>query len=441
MSEFPEPASEHTAASGRSDPDRSEAQSAVERHYLLVTEYFYPDQLGTGRLMTDLATGLVERGLDLTVYTGQPHYFGNDNGRQPNRDNHEGVPVRRIRAPQVELTSLLRRVFNWATFTVWVSLVLLVRRADENQEVVFVSNPPFLPIAMWLVCSIRGWPYTYIVHDLYPPMAVEPGFIKRGGLIDRSWSAFNEYVFDGAENVVVLGERMRERVVEEAGAGFDADKTHVVHNWEDASFITPRSKAENWFSEEYGLVDRFVVTYSGNIGANHDLDTVVRAADRLRDSDVKFVVIGEGDRKGDVVAHADRHGLTEETIEFLPFQDRADLPYSLTAGDVSLVTISPGMKGVAVSSKVYTSLAAGQPVLVVAEPDDDEAETVRRYDAGEVVQQGDVDGIVEAIETWKANPELVSEQGENARRALVENFDKERMIDRYYELLTEPGAG
>lgn len=407
--------------------------------YILVSEYFHPDDVGTGGVMTELATGLVSRGLDVSVLTGQPHQFGNEHGRQPRETNHQGVPVKRIGAPQVKPSSLSRRVFNWTIFTVWIVFSLLFRRADRDQRVIFVSNPPFLPVGVWIVCLIRGWSYTYIIHDLYPPMAVEPGYIQRGGLVDRFWSALNTVVFRHAQHIVVLGDAMRNRVIEGAGSDFDRDKVTVITNWEDPSFIKPRSKEENWFSEKYDLIDRFVVTYSGNMGANHDLDTVVRAADELRDSDVKFLIIGDGDRKSEMVETADELGLTIDTIEFLPFQPREDLPYSLTSGDVSLVTVSSGMKGVAVSSKIYTSLAVGQPVLVISEPDDDEARTIRRFDAGRVVSQGDVGEFVEVIEEWKANPELVTEQGRNARKALVENFTRARIIDQYYDLLSVEG--
>lgn len=416
-------------------------QSLPGDEYVLVTEYFYPDQLGTGRLMTDLATGLRERGLDLTVYTGQPHYFGNDNERQPRRTLHEGVPVRRIRAPQVPQASLLHRLFNWTVFTVWMALALLLRRSDRPQRLIFVTNPPFLPIAMWIVCAIRGWPYTYIVHDLYPDVAVESGHIPRDGVIHRVWSGLNARALAGATDVVVLGDRMQDRTLSSAGGRLDNERLSVIPNWEDESFIKPIPKDENWFSREHDLVDQFVVTYSGNIGANHDLHTLVRAADRLRDSEVKFLVIGEGDNRSKVIAHAEQLGLTADVIEFLPFQDRRDLPFSLTCGDVSVVSVSDGMKGLAVSSKVYTSLATGQPVLVLSDPDDDEAETVRRYNAGTVVRQGDTDGIVSAIETWMADPDLVREQGENARRALEKHFTESLVIDRYHKLLTDSAVG
>lgn len=410
-----------------------------EKSFLLITEYFHPDTATTGQLMTDLAVGLQERGLDMMVYTGQPNYHSGENKKQPRVSTHKGVLVKRIRAPQVRQSSFIRRGFNWVVFTVWMFVALLMSQPDKERELLFVSNPPFLPIAMWFVCVLRGWSYTFIVHDLYPDMAVEPGYLKRGGIVDRTWSHLHSYVFQSAKNVVALGPVMRDHIREKAGDGFDADKLTIIHNWEEKDFITPTEKANNWFSQRHDLVDKLGIVYSGNIGDNHDLETVVRAATAFENEAVKFLIIGEGDKKQDIVKLAGKLDLDEETIEFLPYQDLDDLPYSLTCGDISIVSVSEGMRGVCVSSKIYTALAAGQPILVISHPDDDEARIVNRYDAGIQVRQGDVEGVVSAIETWKNDPALVAEQGRNAREAFENNFTKEHSITKYYHLLTESG--
>jgi glycosyltransferase involved in cell wall biosynthesis len=403
---------------------------------VLVTEYFHPDTASTGQLMTDLAVGLADRGLDLSVYTGQPNYHSGDNEKQPRRETHEGVPVRRIGAPQLRQSSLPRRLFNWTVFTLWM-VATLARDSAEDRELLFVSNPPILPPAMWLLCRLKGWEYTHIVYDLYPQVIAASGHIERGGVVYRGWARLNRHVFGDARRIVALGPVMKERIAEAAGPGFDPDTVRIVHNWADGEFIRPVEKADNPFSEAHGLVDPFTVVYSGNIGANHDLETAVEAARAFEDEPFCLLIIGEGDRKESVVALAEEYGLAGDTVRFLPFQDYEDLPQSLTSGDVSLVAVDEGMRGLCVSSKLYTSLAAGQPVLVVSHPDDDEARIVEAHDAGVQVTQGDVDGMVRAIERWRSDPDLVDRQGRNAREAFETQFRKDQSLDEYYRLLSE----
>jgi len=409
----------------------------ANKEYVLVTEYFHPDTASTGQLMTDLAVGLEERGLDMTVLTGQPNYHSGENEKQPRVSTHEGVQVKRIRAPQVRQSSIPRRLFNWGIFTVWMFVVMLLGQTEKEREVIFVSNPPFLPVAMWLACRIRGWDYTYIVYDLYPDQPVELDYIPEESIPHRIWDFFNRRAFLAAKHIVALGPVMKERISRNAGPKFDESKVEIIHNWEDEEFIQPMDKEENWFSEEHGLVDQFTILYSGNIGDFHDLETLVEAAAEFEDEDVGFLIIGEGDNKSNVVSLAEELDIKGDTVEFLPYQPWDDLPYSLTSADVSVVTVKEGFEGICVSSKLYTAMAAGEPVLTIAQPDDDESRIVDQFDAGIHVSQGDVDGIVDAIERWKSTPELVEKQGENAREGFEENFTVDESIDNYYRMLTK----
>lgn len=411
-----------------------------QTEHLLVTEYFEPDTASTGQLMTDLAVGLNDRRLDMTVYTGQPNYHSGDNEKQPARSLHEGVIVRRIGAPQVRQSSMPRRLFNWAVFTLWMTVLLLFERVERERNVIFVTCPPFLPAAMWFVCTVRGWNYTYIAYDLYPDEPVELEYIQKGGVIHQLWELLDRKALQGATNVVALGPVMKERISAKAGDSFDTEKVHIIHNWEDESFIEPMAKSENWFSREHGLDQTFTVLYSGNIAEFHDLETLVRAAAAADGTDVQFLIIGEGDNKQKIVDLAEELGLRGDTVRFLPYQPWDDLPYSLTSGDVSVVAVKEGFEGIVVSSKLYTAMAAGQPVLVVSQENDDEARIVRQFDAGANVEQGAAQEAAEVIERWTENPQLVERQGANAREAFEENFVKDASIDQYYAMLTEATA-
>lgn len=410
--------------------------SSVEKEYVLVTEYFHPDTASTGRLMTDLAVGLQERGLDMTVFTGQPNYHSGENEKQPWVTTYEGVLVKRIRAPQVRQTSMPRRLVNWAVFTAWMFLRLAVSRSDREREFIFVTCPPTLPVAMWLVCRLRSWEYTYIAYDLYPDEPAELGWIAKGGVLHRLWEWLDAQAFEDAKHVVALGPVMKDRIANKTGPDFNRDKITIIHNWEDEGFIEPMQKEENWFSKEHDIVDAFTVLYSGNIAQFHNLESLIHAASEFEDKNVRFLIIGEGDNKEKIISIAEEHGIRGDTVTFLPYQPWEDLPYSLTSGDVSVVAVKEGFEGIVVSSKLYTAMAAGKPILGIVQPDDDEARIIDAFDAGIHAEQEDVEGVVDAIETWRENPDLVNEQGENARQAFEQYFTKEQSIDRYYRMLT-----
>ncbi|WP_239640844.1 glycosyltransferase family 4 protein [Haloferax sulfurifontis] len=387
--------------------------------------------------MTDLATGLQERGLDMSVYTSQPNYHSGENQKQPYSEDYNGVSVRRIRAPQVRQKSLLRRLLNWTVFIIWMTVVLLLETPDKERELIFVSITPLLPIILTATCKIKGWEYTYIAYDLYPDQAVELGYVSRRGIIDRIWTWLTVWSYRGAKNIVSNGPIMTERIMAKSHHSLNAEKISLIHNWADEDFIKPIEKEDNWFSREHGLVDPFTVIYSGNIGEFHDLETVVRVATRFKDKKVKFLIIGEGDDKQNIIELARDLDLGQDTIQFLPYQPWDDIPYSLTAGDVSIVTVRKGFEGVCVSSKLYTSMAVGEPVLTIAQPHDDESILTDMFNAGFHVKQGDLDSIEQAINSWRRDPEFHNEQGRNARVGFEENFTKRHSVDNYYQMLSD----
>jgi glycosyltransferase involved in cell wall biosynthesis len=229
---------------------------------------------------------------------------------------------------------------------------------------------------------------------------------------------------------------MRSRIVRTTGVA--PERVHVIHNWADGAFIRPLAKTDNPFSDEHGLTDRFTLVYSGNIGDNHDLETVVRGAAELEDEPVRILIIGEGAKRREIEQLAAELGVDDGTVTFLPYQPREQLPYSLTCGDVSIVAVERNLAGVSVSSKLYTALAAGMPVLAVADVADDVGHLVEDHGVGVRLSQGDSSAVAAAVRTWLADPELVERQGRTARDTFERHYTRDAAVDAYARVLSEP---
>ncbi|MFC6952959.1 glycosyltransferase family 4 protein [Halorubellus litoreus] len=389
--------------------------------------------------MTDLATGLTDR-FDVEVVTGLPNYHESDiDADVPRRETYEGVSVRRLRGTRFHKDRLLLRVVNWFTFGILV-LVYLLRHGDRNETNLVLSNPPILPFATYLAKRVRGTQYAYLIYDMYPDMPVELGYLSENGMVARAWEYAIRHVYRDADRIVVLGESMERRLVEKMAddPGFDPEKVVQIANWEDDSFIEPMEKSENEFSREHDLRDKFTLLYSGNIGRYHDVGTAIDAIDELEDrgrDDIQLLVIGEGGRKEMYQERVREKNI--ENVRFLPFQPYERLPESLTSGDASLVTTDPGMEGICVSSKLYSSLAAGDPILALVSQTDEVARVVERSDSGAQIDQGKANEVADVLESWADNTSRVEEMGRNARECFESNYTKEHSVDAYANLFDE----
>lgn len=124
-----------------------------------------------------------------------------------------------------------------------------------------------------------------------------------------------------------------------------------------------------------------------------------------------------------------------KNVLFLPYQPRENLPYSLTLGDVSVVSLERGVEGLAVPSKIYSYLAAGQAIVGLVGGDSEVARIIRECSCGYRVEQGDVEGFIEALSMLQADQGLLERMKHSARKYFEENFEKEKAIDKYLEMV------
>jgi len=402
----------------------------------VLTEYFHPEEASTAQLLTELTTNLTDR-FDVSVVTARPNYHQEDRTASvPRRKTHDGVTVSRVPSTRFDKDSLPLRVVNWLSFTL-LALVRLIRTRRERDALLVLSNPPILPFVAWVHKRITGTPYAYLIYDVYPDMAVELDYLSSRNPVVRLWERAMRAVYRDADRVVVLGESMRERIETKMADDprFDPEDLVVIPNWEDGSFIQPREKTNNNFAAEHGTVDKFTLLYSGNVGRFHELETAVDAIGVLEErgrTDIQLLIIGEGAQKADLREYVDRRGI--ENVRFLPFQPLERLPETLTCGDASLVGIKSRMVGICVSSKLYSSLAAGMPVLAVVGEGDEVARTVESCDCGAHVLPGNVEHVADTLAGWADDPSTADRLGRSARTCFERRYTLKRAVEQYRAL-------
>jgi glycosyltransferase involved in cell wall biosynthesis len=266
---------------------------------------------------------------------------------------------------------------------------------------------------------------------LYPDIAIELKVVKRHSWIVKLWDFFNCLAWKKASAIIVLSSSMKNRIVKKCPKV--AHKVFVIPSWCDSQQIQPLPKAENWFAQEHDLVDRFTVLYSGNMGRCHDMMTLVSAMDLLKETPIQFVFIGSGEKRQYVENCAKEMNL--KNCLFLPYQSKENLPFSLTACDLSIVSIDEQMEGLVAPSKLYSALAAGAPVAAICPNNSYLSEVLDRAGCGSTFRNGDSKGLATYINMLSNNPDLVSKMGQSGRQFCVENYSRRRITQQYFNLL------
>jgi glycosyltransferase involved in cell wall biosynthesis len=400
----------------------------------ICTQFYPPDYAATGQLIEELAIHLELLGIPVQVFTGQPGYAF-QKASAPLRERAGNLLIQRSRSSRIWRSRIRGKGLGGILFFLR-TLLHLLKTARRGKVLLLTTAPPFLPIAGYFMHLLFGIPYICLLYDLYPDIAVELKVVPaRHGLV-RLWHWLNQQVWKKAQSIIVLSPTMKKKV--QAHCPAVGHKISVIHSWADPDWITPLPKQYNCFAHEHNLVNTFTILYSGNIGRCHDMDTILEAARQLQQDPVQFVFIGEGAKRNDCIAYVEEWGL--RNCQFLPYQDKQDLPYSLTACDLSLVSVSPGMEGLVAPSKLYSMLAAGRPVAVVCESHSYLRSLIADARCGASFNNGDATGLAQFIRCLFTDADLAKRMGISGRQYLQAHFTPEKIARQYVDVLFPDGS-
>jgi colanic acid biosynthesis glycosyl transferase WcaI len=396
---------------------------------------YWPDMAATGQYLTELAQDLVERhGCEVTVVAGQPLTVSAVGPRAIfSRETRNGVHIIRANGTHFRPRRFAGRAANYLSY--FSSAALASVFVQQPDVVVSLTDPPIIGLLALATARRTKAKFAFWCNDIFPEVAVLLEDFQ-SDLVNAGLDRINRYLIARADLVVSIGPRMKRRLVEEKGA--DASRVETIQYWADCDAIVPTPR-DNAFARANGLVDKFVVMHSGNVGASQNLDMIVDAADQLRDrSDIVFAIIGDGVRRPALAAAAQARGLTN--VRFFPYQPKETLDQSFGTADVFVVSLKAGIEGYIVPSKLYGTLAAGRPYIAAVDPSAEPADVAREHRCGLLVNPGDVDAFVGAVTRLKNDPDECAAMGRRAREAAW-LFDRRRAVSAYYELFAHLANG
>jgi colanic acid biosynthesis glycosyl transferase WcaI len=390
-----------------------------------------PDPTAVGQHLADVAEAMARSGWEVIVYTAARGY-DDPAARYPRREYRNGVDVRRLSLSSFGKSSIAVRLAAAVLFVIQATARGAVgRRADR----ILVSTvPPFSNLAGVVLSRIHRAPLTWWVMDLNPDQLVRLGKAKPTSLLVRVFDWLNRLTLRRATAVVVLDEFIRDRVVTK---GQPVGRLEVVPPWSHEQHLSVVPRDRNPFRERHGLQGKCVVMYSGNHGLTNPLQTLLKAADALRDHPtLRFLFVGGGVQKPAIEAFIRERHLSNAMS--LPYQPLAELGNSLSAADVHVVSISPEAVGVSHSCKIYGAMAVGRPVLALAPRESHVGAIMEAYACGWSCEHGDVTGLVSLL---KIIADLGvadrDEIGARGARAVNAHFKPSTLIDTMCRIIQD----
>jgi putative colanic acid biosynthesis glycosyltransferase WcaI len=399
-------------------------------HILLLNEYYPPDTSATAKMAAPIAETLAHRH-KVTVVAGRPSY--DPEAFYPwallRSDVRSGVHVERVGSTAYPRHQMRRRVSNYLSY-----LALAVPRslAIHPDVVLAMTDPPIAGIAGAFVARMSRCPFVYSICDLYPEMAVAGSILKPSVWTNR-WEKMHRRALKQAARVIVLGDDMRERIV---AKGVAPERVTVVRGGASLPSFIPDLADPSVLKivDEIRCGFPFVVLHAGNLGFYGAWNVLLGAAELLRNENTALVFVGDGANCAALQASASN----STNVRFLPFRPVEQIPHVMLAGDVHVVTVRRGLEGVVVPSKLYSILAMGRPVLVVASPSSDAARIVLESGCGLTADPDDPAAVADAIRQLRSDPTRLAIMGRRARE-VAGKYAKLKELQRFSDIVEQAG--
>jgi glycosyltransferase involved in cell wall biosynthesis len=395
-------------------------------HILLLNEYYPPDTSATARMAAQVAERLAQRH-DVTVLAGRPSYDPDE--FYPfallHRTIRNHVAVECVGSTIYPRHQMRRRVSNYLSYLALAMPRALALRPDV---VLAMTDPPVAGIAGAFIARLAGRPFVYNIRDLYPDMALGGDIVRRGPWSDR-WESLHRRALKEAARVIVLGDDMRDRIL---AKGISPANVTVVRDGASAAGALP--EMDDPVVQDIRCGFPFVVLHAGNLGFYGAWQTILKAAEILHNENTGVVFVGDGANRAGLEASAS----SAKNVRFLPFRPVEQIPQVMRAGDLHVITVRRGLEGVVVPSKLYSTLAAGRPVLVIAAPESDAARIVTAAGCGISANPDDPMAVATAIQELRNDPARLAEMGRRARET-AKNYARVDELNRFAAVIEEVG--
>ncbi|MEQ9370538.1 MAG: glycosyltransferase family 4 protein [Coleofasciculus chthonoplastes F3-SA18-01] len=393
----------------------------------IISQYFYPNSASTAQLITDLSRGFAERGYVVKVLTS-----GHDHSKINLVDGFlSQIKINRTPYINWHNQNIFIKVFNSLIF-LFISFAYIIFNVNSKNTLLIVSNPPYSGILGLGFKIFKQGKFYFLLQDIFPESAVLIGIIKSSSFLFKFFSYLTYLTCKYSQNTIVLSSSMKLFLGKKYSDIQENDKIEIVENW-SIEDIYIYSKKNNEFAIQHGFDKLFTILYSGNLGRLHDIESIVFAAQSLNDTSIQFVFIGDGAKQKLLERYIQEHQL--KNILLLPFQPRDVLSQSLTACDVSLVSLIEGAEEIIAPCKLYGMLAAGRAILSISSTGSYIDQLLNDYSCGINCPPNNPQQLAETIAKLAADPERVTAMGKRARQLYEEKYTFSRALDEYEKLL------
>ncbi|WEK19684.1 MAG: glycosyltransferase family 4 protein [Candidatus Pedobacter colombiensis] len=400
--------------------------NSAPRKYWIVSQLFYPDETSTGFVMTKIAEQILNIG-EVNVICGSASYHSEALSNALEID--ERIKIHRVNSPSWNKNNLFLRILGFVIVTISLSWKILFK-VKKDDTIILVTNPPTLVILVAMIKKIKRFRMFIILHDIFPENLAVTGIISRNSFLYKVLLKLFNCCYNQADHLIACGSDMKDIFTSKVRSSMPIS---VITNWADHKDVYPQSIDRDEYFEE-NFANKIVLEFAGNIGRVQGLDRFMEVFLKVDHPLLAFVIIGDGAFKDKLLEMKPEN--YRASVKFIDSKPRSEQNRFLNACDIGLVTLSEGMYGLGVPSKVYNIFAAGKPVLYIGDYNSEVSRYITEHKIGWAFTWDDLDKIELFLKNLNMSDiDQIKEKGIHARLVVENKFTKSLVLEQYNNIL------
>jgi glycosyltransferase involved in cell wall biosynthesis len=389
---------------------------------VFLTHYFPPEVNAPASRTYEHCREWVRQGHEVHVLTCVPNHpagriYPGFRNRVLQNEERSGIQVHRVLTFPAANAGFAGRTLNYLWYLV---MAVLVAPFLPRTDVVVSTSPQFFcGLAGWFVSLIKRAAWVLEIRDLWPESIVTVGAMKESAAT-RALAWLESFAYRKADAIISVTDSFVPHIEARGGQG----KVTVITNGVDLDFFKPAVSADE-LAREFGLQGKFVAAYVGTHGMAHGLDTVLRAAQRLKDEPgIAFLLAGDGAERERLLKRRDELGLTNVVMVGQQPKERMPAIWALT--DVSLVLLRKAKTFESViPSKIFEAMGMARPIVLGVRG---ESQRIVESSGGGVCIEPENDAeLAEAVLALARDRGRATALGQSGRAYVEQNYDRRRL--------------
>ncbi|WP_235427692.1 sugar transferase [Mediterraneibacter gnavus] len=395
-----------------------ETKENEKKKILVICQYYKPEPFR----ISDICEELVCRGHEVHVVTGYPNYpegvLYEGYGKGKHIDEViNGVKVHRCYTVPRQ-TGIIKRFLNYYSYAISSTKYVLSKKCVASDgkpfDVVYCNQLSPVMMAHAAIAYKKKYNVPVVMYclDLWPESLIAGG-VKRDSILYKYYHHVSRKIYQKMDKILITSRMFSEYFQQEFG--FQDEKTEYLPQYAEGIFEEIETKQ---------VTETFEFMFAGNIGSIQNVDTIIKAAELLKDEPVRFHIVGSGSD----LERLKKIGDHVENVVFYGRRPLEEMPTFYKKADAMLITLqADSVLSMTLPGKVQSYMAVGKPIIGAI--NGETRRVIEEAKCGYCGSAEDAAELANNIRLFIENPEKEI-MGKNARVYYEKHFEQKEFMDR-----------